>query len=295
MSGGTLASMGITPDSASLGGFLQASRSRLAPDDVGLATGYGRRQVPGLRREEIAMLAGVSSSYYTRLEQGQALNASPQVIDALARALQLSPAEHEHLYTLMRASWQRPAVARSAQDEHVDPSLAELLANLHGSPAMVVGRRRDILAWNPSCHLLFACNLDAKSVDDPLHRPNATELIFLDAHTRELYVDWETKARASVGHLRMLAAIDPDDPALVSMIGRLTVESPEFARLWATNQIRTSTTALYRMRHPLVGRIDVTQQLLTSAEAASQTLVVCTAPIGSPSSEGIRILVDMTA
>jgi hypothetical protein len=108
-------------------------------------------------------------------------------------------------------------------------------------------------------------------------------------------VDWETKARASVGHLRMLAAIDPDDPALVTMIGRLTVESPEFARLWATNQIRTSTTALYRMQHPLVGRIDVTQQLLTSAEAASQTLIVCTAPVGSPSAEGMRILVDMAA
>jgi len=241
------------------------------------------------------MLAGVSSSYYTRLEQGQAQNASPQVIDALARALQLSPAEHEHLYTLMRASWQRPTPSPTAQDERVDPALAELLANLHGSPAMVVGRRRDILAWNPAGHLLFAGHLDAGSVDDPAHRPNATELIFLDAHTRELYVDWETKARASVGHLRMLAAIDPDDPALVTMIGRLTVESPEFARLWATNQIRTSTTALYRMQHPLVGRIDVTQQLLTSAEAASQTLIVCTAPVGSPSAEGMRILVDMAA
>ena len=283
------------PEGGTLGEFLQASRSRLSPDDVGLAAGFGRRQVPGLRREEIAMLAGVSSSYYTRLEQGQAVNASPQVIDALARALRLAEPEREHLYTLTRAHWNRAIDSPQLGDEHVDPSLAELLSNLPGSPAMVVGRRRDILAWNRAGHTLFAGHLDADSVLDPERRPNATELIFLDSHTRELYVDWEVKARASVGHLRMLAALDPNDQALLSLIGRLTVESPEFASLWANNQIRTSTTAVYRMHHPLVGRIDVTQQLLTNSESSGQTVVLCTAPQGSPSAEGLRILVDVAA
>jgi transcriptional regulator with XRE-family HTH domain len=278
------------PEAGTLGDFLQASRSRLSPDDVGLTTGFGRRQVPGLRREEIAMLAGVSSSYYTRLEQGQAVNASPQVIDALARALRLAEAEREHLYTLTRAHWHRPTDAPQFGDEYVDPALAELLGNLPGNPAMVVGRRRDILAWNTAGHALFAGHLDADAVDDPARRPNATELIFLDPHTRELYVDWEVKARASVGPLRMLAAVDPEDRALLALIGRLTVESNEFTSLWASNQIRTSTTAVYRMHHPLVGRIDVTQQLLTSSEASGQTVIICTAPQGSPSAEGLRLL-----
>jgi len=277
------------PDAGSLGTFLQASRSRLVPDDVGLVTGFGRRQVPGLRREEIAMLAGVSSSYYTRLEQGQAVNASPQVIDALARALQLVDAERDHLYALMRTSPHRAPAREAERDEQVETALAELIASLAG-PAMVVGRRRDILAWNSTGHALFAGHLDERAVDDPSRRPNATELVFLDPHTRELYVDWDAKARASVGHLRMLAAIDPGDPRLLAMIGRLTVESPEFAAMWATNQIRTSTTAVYRMRHPLVGRLDLTQQLLTSAEAPGQTLIICTAPADSTSSEALRLL-----
>lgn len=280
------------PEGGTLGDFLQASRSRLSPDDVGLATGFGRRQVPGLRREEIAMLAGVSSSYYTRLEQGQAVNASPQVIDALARALRLADAEREHLYALTRANWHRAVDTPQLGEEHVDPALAELLSNLPGSPAMVVGRRRDILAWNRAGHALFAGHLDPDSVADPARRPNATELVFLDSHTRALYVDWEVKARASVGHLRMLAAVDPGDTALLSLIGRLTVESTEFAALWATNQIRTSATAVYRMQHPMVGRIDVTQQLLTSSESSGQTVILCTAPRDSRSAEGLRFLAD---
>jgi transcriptional regulator with XRE-family HTH domain len=281
------------PEAGTLGDFLHASRSRLSPDDVGLAAGFGRRQVPGLRREEIAMLAGVSASYYTRLEQGQAGNASPQVIDALARALRLADAERDHLHALARAHWHRATAAALETEERVDPALAELLANLPGNPAMVVGRRRDILAWNPAGHQLFAGHLEAASVDDPARRPNATELVFLDARTRELYIDWEVKARASVGHLRMLAAMDPGDPALLSLIGRLTVESAEFAALWATNQIRTSATAVYRMLHPLVGRIDVTQQLLTSSEASGQTVIVCTAPPGSATAGALRMLVDL--
>jgi transcriptional regulator with XRE-family HTH domain len=282
--------MAQRPNTGSLGEFLQASRSRLAPDDVGLTAGFSRRQVPGLRREEIAMLAGVSSSYYTRLEQGQALNASPQVIDALARALQLADAERAHLYALMRAGSHRPNVIEGQGDEHVEPALAELLANLHDRPAMVVGRRRDILAWNPTGHALLAGHFNPRDVDDPASRPNATELVFLDPHTRELYVDWETKARASVGHLRMLAAMEPGDERLLALIGRLTVESTEFSAMWATNRIRNSTTVVYRMRHPLVGRLDVTQQLLTSAEAPGQTLVVCTAPAGSASFEALQLL-----
>jgi transcriptional regulator with XRE-family HTH domain len=240
-----------TPHTGSLGEFLYASRARLTPDGVGLVIA-GRRRVPGLRREEIAMLAGVSPSYYTRLEQGQARNASPQVIDALSRAMRLSDAEREHLHRLARAGDVRPAPVEPAA-ETVDPGLVDVLDTVGDAPAMVFGRRRDILAWNPAGHALFAGHLDPREVESADRRPNATALVFLDPHTRELYVDWREKALASVGHLRILASQYPTDARLIALIGRLTVQSAEFAAMWATNTIRPSRTAAYRMQHPLVG------------------------------------------
>jgi transcriptional regulator with XRE-family HTH domain len=280
--------MPSTPQLGSLGEFLYASRGRLTPDDVGLGI-FGRRRVPGLRREEIAMLAGVSPSYYTRLEQGQALNASAQVIDALSRAMRLSDAEREHLHRLARADHARPTPVEPAE-ETVDAGLAELLDTVGDAPAMVFGRRRDILAWNPAGHALFAGHLDPRDVDNPENRPNATELVFLDPHTRELYVDWREKALASVGHLRILASEYPNDARLLALIGRLAVESAEFAAMWAANAIRPSQSAVYRMQHPLVGRLTITQQLLTTAQAPGQTLVICSAPKQSPSSEALSLL-----
>jgi transcriptional regulator with XRE-family HTH domain len=279
---------GPTPQLGSLGEFLYACRGRLTPDDVGLAIA-GRRRVPGLRREEIAMLAGVSPSYYTRLEQGQAPNASAQVIDALSRAMRLSDAEREHLHRLAHAGHTRPAAVEPAE-ETVDASLAELLDTVGDAPAMVFGRRRDILAWNPTGHALFAGHLDPGDVDDPRSRPNATELVFLDPHTRELYVDWPDKAVASVGHLRILASQYPNDARLLALIGRLAVDSAEFAAMWAANTIRPSQSAVYRMRHPLVGRLTITQQLLTTTQAPGQTLVICSAPRHSPSAEALSLL-----
>ncbi len=210
------------------------------------------------------MLAGVSSSYYTRLEQGQSANASPQVLAALARALGLSQAERGHLEALGRAGLRRPS-PDEPEPEVVAPAFLELLDTLGEAPAMVVGQRRDILAWNRTGHALFAGHVDAHAVHDPLARPNATALVFLDRHTRELYADWNDKAQASVGHLRILAAQQPNDARLLELIGRLIVQSLEFARMWATNQIRSTSSATYRMRHPLVGYLEVTQQLLTSA------------------------------
>ncbi|MFC4949707.1 helix-turn-helix domain-containing protein [Pseudonocardia sp. GCM10023141] len=271
-----------------LGGFLHASRARLTPSDVGLGD-HRPRRVPGLRREEIAMLAGVSASYYTRLEQGQALNASAQVIDALSRALRLSDAEREHLHLLASAAHRRPAPVEPAL-ETVDAGLAELLDTVGDAPAMVFGRRRDILAWNAAGHALLAGHLDPRAVEVPATRPNATELVFLDPHTRELYLDWQEKALASVGHLRILAAQFPDDARLLALIGQLAVESAEFASLWAANTIRPSQSAVYRMRHPVVGRLTVTQQLLTSVQAPGQTLVICSAPKGTSSAAALRLL-----
>jgi transcriptional regulator with XRE-family HTH domain len=280
--------MPTTPPAGSLGEFLYASRARLTPADAGVAFA-GRRRVPGLRREEIAMLAGVSPSYYTRLEQGQALNASVQVIDALSRALRLGDAEREHLHRLARAGYARTAPVEP-EEETVEAGLAELLDTVGDAPAMVFGRRRDILAWNPAGHALFAGHLNPDDVLGARTRPNATELAFLDPHTRELYVDWQDKALASVGHLRILASEYPTDARLLALIGRLTVESAEFAAMWAANTIRPSQSAVYRMQHPVVGRLTITQQLLTTAQAPGQTLVICSAPKHSPSAEALSLL-----
>jgi transcriptional regulator with XRE-family HTH domain len=283
--------MSQIPLAGSLGEFLYASRARLTPADADVVFA-GRRRVPGLRREELAMLAGVSPSYYTRLEQGQALNASVQVIDALSRALRLSEAEREHLHRLARAGFAR-TVPVEPEEEAVDDGLAELLDTVGDAPAMVFGRRRDVLAWNPAGHALFAGHLNPDDAGNPQRRPNATELVFLDPHTRELYVDWQDKALASVGHLRILASEYPADVRLLALIGRLTVESPDFAAMWAANTIRPSHSAAYRMQHPLIGRLTVTQQLLPTTQAPGQTLVICSAPRHSPSAEALSLLARM--
>jgi len=276
-----------------LGEFLQASRSRLSPSELGVVVGAGQRRVPGLRREEIAMLAGVSASYYTRLEQGQATNASPQVIDAISRALRLTAAESNHLHALARTPNRRPP-EEEPTEESVGESLTELLDALGDIPAMVFGRRRDILAWNTAGHALFASHLDPRDVDHSTTRPNATEMVFLDPHTRDLYVDWDDKARASVGHLRILAGQYPHDARLLALFGRLAIASPDFATLWAANHIRPSSSAIYHMRHPLVGPVTLKQQFLTNAEAPGQTTVICTAPKGSPSCEALLLLAQLT-
>lgn len=285
-------SMGRNIGPGSLGEFLTALRSRLTPEDIGLTMVHGTRRVSGLRREEIAMLAGVSPSYYTRLEQGQALNASVQVLDALAQSLRLNDAETAHLHELARARTTAMSYEPVAE-ELLNPELGELLHNFGDIPALILGRRRDILGWNPLGHALFAGHLDFNSPADLRNRPNATKLVFLDQHTRELYVDWEEKASASVGHLRLLAAGQGNDRALLELIGSLTAQSADFSRIWSLNRIRTTATARYRMNHPVVGAVDVTQQLLAVPGIAGYTVVICTTKPGSSSDSALRLLAQV--
>jgi transcriptional regulator with XRE-family HTH domain len=171
-----------------LGAFLKACRARLQPEDLGLTSYGGRRRVVGLRREELAQLAGVSSSYYARLEQGQSRHASPQVLDAIAAALELTAPEREHLHALAASTGRRRAT-RPASVEHPDPALLELLEAMPQVPALILGRRGDALAWNPLGHALLAGNRDRDAATVPGRRVNMTELVFLDPDTRELYLD----------------------------------------------------------------------------------------------------------
>lgn len=278
-------------DTARLGDFLKTRRSQLRPEDVGVRTYDERRRVPGLRRDELARLAGVSSSYYTRLEQGHSTSASPEVLDALATALRLDESERQHLHVLAKPV--KRARARRPAPERVDEATGQLLAALAGVPAVVLGRRSDVLAWNGLGHALFAGHLDFHAVRERADRPNMARLVFLDPHTRELYADWPGKARAVVGNLRLVVGLHPDDAALHELVGELSAKSAEFASMWADHRVKACATAVYEMRHPLVGPLTVTQQTLSNGLGPS--VVVATARPGSSSHTALALLAQATA
>ena len=271
-----------------LGEFLQARRAQLRPEDVGVVTYGDQRRVPGLRREELALLAGVSASYYSRLEQGLAANASPEVLDALARALRLNDTERRHLYGLAAGTRRRSASRRSTP-ERVGPAVRQLVAVLGDVPVVVLGRRSDVLAWNVPGHALFAGHLDPDAPERPGRRPNMAWLVFLDPHTRALYADWPAKARAVVATLRMASGQYPDDPQLAALVGELTVKSPEFAAMWAAHRVKAGGDAVYEMRHPVVGAMTVTQQALHTE--TGEAVVVATTEPDSPSQAAMTLLV----
>jgi len=275
-----------------LGEFLQTRRAQLRPEDLGLAVYGGQRRVPGLRREELALLAGVSASYYSRLEQGLSSNASPQVLDAIAQALRLGEAERRHLHALAAGARIR-AGGRRAAAERVTEAVRQLMHAFADVPVVVLGRRSDVLAWNRAGHALYAGHLDLESPARPGQRPNMARLVFLDEHTRELYEDWPAKARAVVGTLRLASGRYPNDPALASLVGELSVNSGEFAALWGYHRVKAGDTAVYRMRHPLVGAMTVTQQALRTEQ--DQCIVVATTEPGSPSQAAMTLLAHTAA
>ncbi|WP_405561987.1 helix-turn-helix domain-containing protein [Streptomyces sp. NBC_01180] len=277
-----------------LGTFLQARRARLRPADVGLRDLGPRRRVAGLRREELAQLAGVSVSYYARLEQGLSRGASAEVLDAIARALLLDDHEREHLDRLAGAARHTPRPRRPRPEKLTDET-RDLLRAVDGVPALVLGRRTDVLAWNALGHALLAGHLDPLGPDDPALRPNMTRILFLDPHCRELYANWTRKARAVVGNLRIAVGRHPDDPLLAGLIGELTMKSPEFVALWADHRVAPCDAATYELRHPVVGTVTVTQQTLSIARSPDQALIVCTTPAGSSSEEALALLRQVSA
>ncbi|MEU0282276.1 helix-turn-helix transcriptional regulator [Streptomyces sp. NPDC006195] len=275
-----------------LGEFLRTRRSQLRPADVGTPTYGERRRVPGLRREELALLAGVSPSYYARLEQGHSLNASPEVLDAIAQALRLNESERLHLHDLSRSAKSRGRGRRPAP-ERITEATSQLLDALVDVPAIVIGRRGDVLAWNRLGHALFAGHLDPGAPDLTARRPNMARLVFLDAHTRGLYVHWPAKARAVVGNLRLVAGQYPEDSALHALVGELSAKSEDFAAMWADHRVKACDVADYEMRHPLVGSLTVTQQTLSHGPGPS--IVVATTKAGSPSRTALALLAQATA
>lgn len=265
--------------STSLGDFLRTRRAQLRPEDVGLAD-FGRRRVPGLRREELAQLAGVSPAYYTRLEQGLSQNASDAVLDAIARALRLDEHEREHLLDLARPT---PPARRRPRPERLRPSVGQLVEALN-VPALVIGRRMDVLAWNRRAHLLLAAHLPFEE------RPNLARMTFFDAHVRELFVDWGRQARETVACLRYLAGQHADDPALAELVGDLSMRSDEFASLWSKHQVRSCAFGRHDLHHPTLGVLTVDEESLELPDDPGQRMLLYSAEPGSPSEAAFQLL-----
>ena len=268
-----------------LSDFLRSRRARLTPAEVGLADAGDRRRVPGLRREELARLAGVSVDYYIRLEQGRGgVHPSDSVLDALASALRLDESESAHLRHLARRPG--PGVApRRVRPQRVRAEVQTLLDALTDVPAFVLGRRMDVLAWNE-----LAARLHVDFAALPPRMRNMPRLVFLDDAARQLYPEWERVARETVAYLRFEASAERDDAELHALVGELSTNSDEFRRWWARHDVQEKAHGTKRFRHPVVGDLELHYETLSLPGSPRQTLVTYTAEPGSPSATALRML-----
>ncbi len=255
---------------------------------MGLPPAGSHRRVPGLRREELALLAGVSVDYYVRLEQGRSRGVSDAVLDAIARALRLSDDERRHLRNLVRPP-EAPRTGRR-RPSRARPELTRLLAAMDGVPAYVIGHRADILAWN---RLGAALTVDFDRLA-PEER-NWARLVFLDDDAAALFVDWHSKARDTVGFLQLSAGRHPDDPALAALVGELSVRSEDFRRMWAAHDVKDKTHGLMGFRHAVVGELHLQYQTLHLADDPDQALITYTAEPGTSDEAALQLLASWTA
>ncbi|MGW0809175.1 helix-turn-helix transcriptional regulator [Nonomuraea sp. NPDC002799] len=252
-----------------LGDFLRSRRAQLRPDEVGLPAGVRHRRVAGLRREELAPLAGVSVGYYTRLEQGQSPNVSDEVLDALARVLRLDDDERAHLHRLARAGRSRVP----APPELLRPGIRRMVESFTAVPAWAVGRRGDVLAWNHLAHLLFAPQLDFGAPErEP--RPNFVRMDFLDDRCRELYADWEQKARDDIAYLQVSLGKFPGDQGLHDLVEELTAGSDTFRSMWGEHPVSNCASISRGYRHPGLGVVTLTAELLRTPDDEGQGVVL---------------------
>jgi transcriptional regulator with XRE-family HTH domain len=272
-----------------IGDFLRSRRARVQPDDLGLSS-YGRRRVPGLRREELAQAAGVSVDYYVRLEQGRTPNVSDSVLDAIANALRLDATERAHLRDLVRPA--KPA-RTAPRPQRVHPGLVRLLETIEGVPAFVLGRRMDILAWNRLADAI--CGFSAMR----LAQRNAARYTFLDPAAHELYADWPAVAAETVAYLRLDAGRHPNDPSLASLVGELSMQDDTFRQLWARHGVQDKTRGVKRMNHPVVGELNLNYETLALPDDPTQLLVTYLAAADDPdTADRLRLLAswdDQTA
>jgi transcriptional regulator with XRE-family HTH domain len=270
--------------------FLSSRRAKITPEMAGLPTYGGRRRVAGLRREEVALLAGVSVDYYTRLERGNLSGVSESVLDSLARALQLDEAERAHLFDLARAANTSPRTRRRSAPRQVRPSLQRLLDSITTAPAWVRNGRMDFLAANRLGYALYS-DLFA----DPVRPANNARFVFLDPRSQSFYTDWEQGANDLVAILRSEAGRNPYDRDLHDLIGELSTRSETFRTRWASHNVRFHRTGIKRLHHPVVGDLELTYEAMEFPADAGLTMFVYTAEPGSASEDALKLLASWAA
>ncbi|MDT0266398.1 helix-turn-helix transcriptional regulator [Streptomyces sp. DSM 44915] len=283
----------VTRDSGrELGAFLRVRRGRVAPESVGLTAGR-RRRVRGLRREELAQLAGISVDYYVRLEQGRATQPSDEVLDALAGALRLDHVERRHLATLAHRPRGAATAPPAAEPPPVRDELRRVLAGMPGLPAVVLDERLDVLAWNALGGALFG------GLDDPAARDrNQARFLFLDPAARRLFPDLRTRRGEDVALLRHAVGRYPEDARLAALVAELTERSGPFRELWEDGDVRRCTVGRKRFRHPALGVLDLDSETLHVPPADGRTgqrLHVYSAAPGSPAAAALRRLAEPPA
>jgi transcriptional regulator with XRE-family HTH domain len=276
----------VPQNRAALGAFLRARRDRLTPAQAGIDPFPGARRVPGLRREELAVLAGLSPDYYSRLEQGRQSNMSREVLDALARALRLNEVEHAHLRDLAApAPRRRASTAEAAQ--RPDPGLLRLMAALDHVPVLLLGHRGDVLARNALLRAVLGPSLEPGT--------SFPRFMFCDPAARERIVNWADFAQATVAALRREAGRRPHDGRLLALIGELRAVDPDVASWWDDHAVRDYASAAKRIRHPAAGDLSFDIEIVSPPQDPGQRLVVYTAEPGSPTARLLPILASWDA
>lgn len=274
--------------SEELGRFLRARRARIRPSEVGLPAGVGVRRTPGLRREELAALAGVSIDYYTRLEQGKETNPSGEVLDALAAALRLDTDGVAHLYAIANHAARRAPAPAAAQSRTVRPGIRQLLDILRPYPASVLSRTSDVLAANPE-FLALHCGI----TDWPADRRNTIRYLFIHPAARLLFGDWHGGAAGAVANLRTIQGYDPNAADLTALVDELTQDSREFARLWAQYDVTPRRSKPKVFHHPIAGDLSLWHEVLRLSDEG-QRLGIYQATPGTPDHDSL-LLLAMTA
>lgn len=275
--------------------FLTTRRARVTPEQVGLKVSpiAGTRRVAGLRREEVALLAGVSVPYYTRLERGDARGATDAVLDAIARALLLDDAERAHLFDLVRAANATAAEARAPRRPSRQPVRVELrnmLEAMSGVPAYIRNGRLDLLAGNPLARALFA-----PIFNSPARPVNAARFTFLDPAAAEFYPDWDAVADQNVATLRAEVGRNPYDKALSDLIGELSTRGDTFRQRWAQHEVRRHRAGAKRLNHPLVGELTFNYEAMELAADEGLYLIVCSVAPGSRDADALNLLASWNA
>ncbi|MGI5192197.1 helix-turn-helix transcriptional regulator [Streptomyces sp. CA-288835] len=275
--------------------FLASRRAKITPEQVGLPFS-GRRRVPGLRREEVAVLAGVSTEWYTRLEKGHISGVSEDVLDAVAKALQLDEDERTYLFDLARAARPARRTLPRRKDVEVSPSVQWMLDSMTMSAAFVRSGRGDIVASNALCRALYAPMFDSDTTDER-GRASFPRYFFLDPDSAHFFVDWDEGARVTVALLRAEAGREPYDRALRELVGELSTLSSEFRAMWAAHDVRIRHEGIKRLEHPEVGRMELSFRSLDlpMCQRAVHDLIIYTAEPGTPSEDRLKLLASWAA